>query len=187
MAETQKMYLGSTLLNKTYVGSDGTTIARGIDGIPYGDNVYGGYLFFVTGSDYYVAHNANIGGDFNDVLGTDCGTTNGIGTGPNNTSLLAAEGSSVANTALSASYNGYTDWFIPSYALLEEMCSNKSYIPNFDSGNFRSSTEGIGGSDAFYIGAVDLSDCGVSSNTYKSNSIASSPMNTRLVRKQTVV
>lgn len=184
MAETQKMYLGSIELNKTYVGSNGSTIARGNDGIPFGEEVYGGYLFFVTGSDWYVAHDENIGGNFEDVLGTDCGTTNGIGTGPNNTVLLANNGSSVAETAVSASYNGYDDWFIPSYELLQTMCTNKAYIPSFSTGNFRSSTEGIGGSDAFYIGGIDVSDCSIASNNYKQSLIAFS---TRVVRKETVI
>ena len=185
MAETQKMYLGGTPLNKTFVGDGGYTLSLSGQVPQFGDFAYGGYLFFVTGSDYYVATDSNIGGNFADVLGIDCGTTNGLGTGPTNTVLLANNGSSVATTAVSASINGETDWFIPSYDLLEIMCTNKQYIPNFSSGNIRSSTEGIGGSNRFYIGTIDIGNCTQTINTYKSEVFG--PRSTRLVRKQTVV
>ena len=203
----QKIYLGEDLVPINYLGATqatgilpiptttttttsttttttSTTTTTTTLGYPYGDFLYGGWVFYVDGNDWYIATDTNIGSDFNDVLGIDCGTSNGIGTGPTNTQLLADRGSSVAIAALAANYEGYNDWFIPSYTLLQQMCANKIYIPNFSSGNYRSSTEGISGSRAYYIGGVRLDTCGVVSNTYKRNLISFA--GTRLVRKQTV-
>jgi hypothetical protein len=184
MAQTQKTYLGDTQFTRSYMGDNLYQMASSAGETPLGKFLYGGYVFYIDGTDWYIAYNLNLSGDFADVLGINCGTTNGLGTGPNNTQLLSNNGSAVATAALNATYNGKTDWFIPSYDLLGIMCNNKVYIPNFASGNYRSSTEGIGGSASFYIGSTDISTCNLSASTYKS--LAFGSYSTRVVRKEIV-
>lgn len=69
---------------------------------------------------------------------------NGIGTGESNTSLIVnAQGSGVyaAKICDDLIFNGFNDWFLPSYDELEEMHGNKSIIDNVSLANSGTSIE----------------------------------------------
>ena len=85
------------------------------------------------------------------------GTT--IGTGQSNTELIASmsgntKDNCAASYCASYSWNGFTDWFLPSDHEMDQLFAHRDIVGGFDEGNsYWSSTQGVPGMNFTYESA----------------------------------
>jgi hypothetical protein len=131
----------------TTFGPTTTTTTPAPPCIPIGTSYGGGIVFAVQSDIVYISSTTDLTsstGNFNDIKWGCQGTyiggadNNSFGGGYSNSIAIAAgcvQTNVAAKFALSASINGYDDWYLPNQTELEEMYSQRNTIGGFYTGS----------------------------------------------------